>query len=136
MADAPELVKAFDSMLNLRRLKRARPRPNVPPKDTRRPLPLYSRACTRAQGGPAQWILLIRLLTWLLSILHIILCMLQPTPVNMRLEMVNEVQIEILNGWQILVNYSKSRNSNSSVSRSTNLDFDWIWISLYLAVQI
>jgi len=30
--------------------------------------------------------------------------MLQPAPINMRLEMVNEIQIEILDGGQILVN--------------------------------
>jgi len=53
---------------------------------------------------------------------------LQPFPEKMRLGIVNEMQIEILNGGEILVHYSKSRHSNSSVSRGTssNWDFDWI----------
>ena len=46
--------------------------------------------------------------------------------------------IEILNGGEILVNWSKSRNSTFSVSHGTksSWDFDWIWIPRYLAVQI
>jgi len=62
----------------------------------------------------------------------------QPVPWKMRLGMIVEMQIEILNGREILVNESKSKNSNSSVSRGTNSnwDFDWIWIPLYLPVQI
>jgi len=40
----------------------------------------------------------------------------------MRLEMLVGMQIEILNGVEILVNWSKSRNSNLPVSRCTNLN--------------
>jgi len=54
------------------------------------------------------------------------------------LQMLVGMQIEILNGSEILVNWSKLRNSNFSVSRGTNSnwDFVWIWILLYFAVQI
>jgi len=41
--------------------------------------------------------------------------------------MIVEMQIEILNGGEILVNYSKSKNSNSSVSRGTNSNWDFDW---------
>jgi len=34
--------------------------------------------------------------------------MVQPVPWKMRLEMVKEIQIEILNGGEILVNYKNS----------------------------
>jgi len=44
----------------------------------------------------------------------------QPVPWKMRLEMLVGMQIEILNGSEILVNWSKLRNSNFSVSRGTN----------------
>jgi len=55
----------------------------------------------------------------------------------MRLEMVEEIQIEILNGGEILVNQPKLKKSNFLVSHGTNSnrDFDWIGIPLYL-VQI
>jgi len=43
----------------------------------------------------------------------------QPVPWKMRLEMLKEIQIEILNGGEILVNQSKSRKSNFSVSHGT-----------------
>ena len=43
----------------------------------------------------------------------------QPVPWKMRLEMVKEMQIEILNGGEILVNYSKSKRSIFSVSHGT-----------------
>jgi len=42
-----------------------------------------------------------------------------PVPWKMRLEMVKKMQIEILNGGEILVNQSKSRKSNFSVSYGT-----------------
>jgi len=45
---------------------------------------------------------------------------LQPVPKKMRLEMPVGMQIKILNGGQISVNWSKLRNSNFSVSRGTN----------------
>ena len=48
--------------------------------------------------------------------------LLQPVPWKMRLGLIVEMPIEILNGGEILVNKSKSEseNSNSSVSRGTN----------------
>jgi len=57
---------------------------------------------------------------------------------KMRLEMLVWMQIEILDGGEILDNWSTSRHSNFSVSRGTNSnrDFGWIWSPLYLAVQI
>jgi len=62
----------------------------------------------------------------------------QSVPWKMRLEMVKQMQIEILNGKEILVNYSKSRKSNLSVSDGTksNWNFDCVWIPRYLAIQI
>jgi len=52
---------------------------------------------------------------------------------GVRLEMVNEMQNEILNGGEILFNQSKSRISNSSVSRGTNSNwvFEFLCISRY-----
>ena len=44
----------------------------------------------------------------------------QLIPEKMRLEMLVGMQIEILNGREILVNWPKLRNSNFSVSRGTN----------------
>jgi len=69
---------------------------------------------------------------------HVDVDWVQPVPWKMRLEMAKEMQIEILNGGEILVNKSKSRKSTFSVSHGTkwNWDFDWIWIPRYLAVQI
>ena len=43
----------------------------------------------------------------------------QPVPSKMKFEMVKEMQIEILNGGEILVNYSKSKRSIFSVSHGT-----------------
>jgi len=44
----------------------------------------------------------------------------QLIPKKMRLEMLVGMQIEILNGREILVNWPKLRNSNFSVSRGTD----------------
>ena len=52
--------------------------------------------------------------------------------------MLDYMVIEILNGREILVNWSKPEKSNFSVSHGTksHWDFYWIWILEYLAVQI
>ena len=49
----------------------------------------------------------------------------QPVPWKIRFEMFVGMQIEILNGGEILVNSSKSRNSNFSVSRGTHSNWDF-----------
>ena len=57
---------------------------------------------------------------------------------KMRLEMLVEMQIEILDDCEMLADKLKSRNWTSSVSRGThsNWDFGLIWIPLYLVIQI
>ena len=92
---------------------------------------VYHLLCQGLQLTLVNWILKSARTGWNCGGARIIE-MLQLGPWKMGLGMIDEMQMTILSGWEILVNESKSKNSNSSVSCGTNSRF---WLNLNSSVS-